>query len=100
MCLLIPAEISALLTCFVWNALWEDLVIVCGNCCNCGCCCGCSGCSWARTDMAGVNNNARATALVSRVIMGSDVEFLQLIGRPWYFILLFAVLEANSYITV
>ena len=51
---LIPAEISAVLTFFSAPCFGCSVVFF-----------GCSGCSWARTDAAGVKNNAITTVVIS-----------------------------------
>src|SRR5260370_29017018 len=69
MCLLIPAEISALLTTIVGLPLCGALVVVCGNGCTRIC-----GWSAAKSGIAGAKNNATDTALINCVFIGLDAE--------------------------
>src|SRR2546422_9126633 len=75
MCLLIPAEMSTLLTSLVGVLFCGALVVTCGSCCNCG-----RGCSAARRGLVCVKNNTIDRAMISRVIIGSQVRFCNLLS--------------------
>src|SRR5258705_11504115 len=86
---LIPAEMSTLLTSLVGVLFCGALVVTCGSCCNCG-----RGCSAARRGLADVKNNTIDRAMISRVIIGSQGSFCNLIS--WRS----RCREANSYISI
>src|SRR5205823_14851689 len=96
MCFLIPAEISAVLTSFVWMPLCVGLVVICGNCCDCG-----RGCSAARRGLAGVKNDTTDRAMISRVAIRLDIGFsMPQAKNAGDFIVRARCREANSYISI
>src|SRR4030095_11015527 len=72
--LLIPAEISAVLTCFSAPPFFDCSALFFG----------CSGCSWECTGVAGAKNNAIAAAMISLEIIYKLLRFyLRLFVITW-----------------